>query len=639
MKNVTLSLFSFVFLLILVVSPCASYDFSVYKKVSGSLNIFVITVQFPSNLASIEISTIEKRVFYEMMGYYQNVSYGKVILTGNISKTWITLSCNMSYYGDYDNTNDHSAGARALIEDAVKSIDEFTDFSKFDFVFVVHAGKDEANSQHVTDIWSWGFWEGLFVQTNDGVLFDQGAVVSEFNSLGIFCHEFGHVIGLPDLYNYDRESSERFVENWGLMGHGCYNGVPQGSKPSHILSWGKIFLGWIDDTGIFEATLEQSENVTVQPLKELSAGIKTIKVRITNETYYLVEVRTDDNLPDQGVLITFVDETKNSGMGILRVIDSHSPTSTLYDAVFHEGDIFEETQHHFTIKVLERFENGSYSVRISNKLLLYVDVLLTDLIEAYDDLKIEVRVTNFDATPLQGLTVALYINEESRENLQTDENGIVILSINFDLFMIGKKSVKIHVNGGSHYLDSLVERTVNVTFPSSLFITIILSILGLIPLFLAIVWYFKTPKIRMEYSDTAVFPSLWSPTGRRYNAALLVINQGNEIEIIRIRVLVDRQREVGIYSGDWEVGTALLEARYRPLHFRGKEFSIYETDVYSTVDRHMEDAFPIVEPRTQQRSPQTLEKYFVVSCRYRRVHGFFEVLGFRPRTKDYILRF
>lgn len=116
-------------------------------------------------------------------------------------------------------------------------------------------------------------------------------------------------------------------------------------------------------------------------------------------------------------------------------------------------------------------------------------------------------------------------------------------------------------------------------------IGLILSILGLIPLFLAITWYFKVPRIKMEYSDSVIFPKLRSPSGRRYRVAFIVINQGDDIKITRFRVLIEEQPGVGVYSGDWEIGPVKLESKYRPFKFKGKEFSVYESDVYATIDR------------------------------------------------------
>ncbi|SHK09005.1 M6 family metalloprotease domain-containing protein, partial [Hathewaya proteolytica DSM 3090] len=57
--------------------------------------------------------------------------------------------------------------------------------------------------------------------------------------LDLFCHEFGYVLGLPDLY--DTNKSEPPVENWSIMG-GSYTGNPRGSQPVSYGAYCKEFL-------------------------------------------------------------------------------------------------------------------------------------------------------------------------------------------------------------------------------------------------------------------------------------------------------------------------------------------------------------------------------------------------------------
>ena len=90
----------------------------------------------------------------------------------------------MSYYGNYSN-NDHSLGARKLLEDVIFLIDNTTDFSKYDSIMVVHSGFDEVTSNNENDIRSWGWWDGLRLPTKDEVTFQQGAVVSEIMIHGL----------------------------------------------------------------------------------------------------------------------------------------------------------------------------------------------------------------------------------------------------------------------------------------------------------------------------------------------------------------------------------------------------------------------------------------------------------------------
>src|SRR5690606_41205846 len=43
--------------------------------------------------------------------------------------------------------------------------------------------------------------------------------------IGVFCHEFGHNLGLPDLYDTDPgNGSSQGIGEWGLMGGGSWLG-------------------------------------------------------------------------------------------------------------------------------------------------------------------------------------------------------------------------------------------------------------------------------------------------------------------------------------------------------------------------------------------------------------------------------
>ena len=470
------------------------YDFSVKKPAIGEKKVAVIAVQFPDTPASSTIDYLRHRVFVEMNNYYQIVSYGKLNITGDFVSTWINMAHNMSHYGNYNGTNNHSEGARHLIADALENSEGCMNFSQFDCVIIIHAGKDEAISNLTDNIWSYGFWEGLEASTNDGHIFNQGAVVSEFDEVGMYCHEFGHILGLPDLYNTNSNSSKpHFMGKWDLMDAGNYNGDPQGANPAQISSWGKIFLEWIEDSQVALNRLDTAKNFTLEPLETNSEGIKAINISIAPKLYYLIEARVGDNLPDQGVLMTFVNETRDSGEGIVEVIGSENSTQTLDDAALHAGDYFEETQYRFTVRVLT-FDNSSYVVEVSNKLIPRINVTMPSEIEAYQ----EARIVNFNATPLQGLATTLFINGEKHQTLITDSNGTVVYFLSpFSLCAIGTKSVTIRVNGGEYFMDSQFDQILDVIIPR----WFIPSIIGAISLLLIAFFYFKPRKDRrLSYS-------------------------------------------------------------------------------------------------------------------------------------------
>ena len=71
-------------------------------------------------------------------------------------------------------------------------------------------------------------------------------VEPENGGVGVFAHEFGHDLDLPDLY--DRNGGDNSTGYWTLMSAGSYGSdgtVDIGSKPVHMGAWEKLQLGWL----------------------------------------------------------------------------------------------------------------------------------------------------------------------------------------------------------------------------------------------------------------------------------------------------------------------------------------------------------------------------------------------------------
>jgi immune inhibitor A len=62
--------------------------------------------------------------------------------------------------------------------------------------------------------------------------------------VGVFAHEYGHDLGLPDLYDYYGENGCAF---WTLMASGSNTGYPNTVRthPTHMGAWEKFQLGWL----------------------------------------------------------------------------------------------------------------------------------------------------------------------------------------------------------------------------------------------------------------------------------------------------------------------------------------------------------------------------------------------------------
>ncbi len=125
----------------------------------------------------------------------------------------------------------------------------------------VHAGLGEEEGGAPETIWShswyahyelWGlagpdFNKAGGIQIGGSDLWvGKYTIQPEDGGVGVFAHEFGHDLGLPDLYDYYGENGTGF---WTLMSSGSWIDAGKdtiGNKPSHMGAWEKFQLGWLN---------------------------------------------------------------------------------------------------------------------------------------------------------------------------------------------------------------------------------------------------------------------------------------------------------------------------------------------------------------------------------------------------------
>lgn len=339
--------------------------------VTGLQRIIVILVEFTDVKHVESRNSIETTVFSRMDAYWKEVSFDSIQISGS-AVGWSSLGHSMAYYGADgkvrdDPDNDGRSESWWLVRDAVEKADPDVDFRQYSHVMIVHAGAGQESDRTKTDlIWS-VHYSYLHVSTNDGITVESACITPEYeidgDPLGPYCHEFGHELGLPDLYDVDGDQD--FVGRWCLMGKGSWNGQPRGSTPAHPMGWCKARLGWLSTERI--KTVYSSETASIDSLDSITSKFQILKIPLTDETYYLVEVRLkrgfDSSLPSEGVLVSFIDERKRSGEGIVRLIDANPNTETLNDAAWTRGQTFRDAQNDISITV-ESLIGPSYSVRI-----------------------------------------------------------------------------------------------------------------------------------------------------------------------------------------------------------------------------------------------------------------------------------
>jgi M6 family metalloprotease-like protein len=119
-------------------------------------------------------------------------------------------------------------------------------------------------------------------------------------NISVFCHEFGHMLGLPDLYARPENPGMEGVGVWCAMSNQVGNG-----KPQHFCAWSKEKLGWVKPA-VIDPTVKQK--LVLSAIEDSPKECFKILVRPDGSEYLLLENRSkkkgfDASLPADGLLI------------------------------------------------------------------------------------------------------------------------------------------------------------------------------------------------------------------------------------------------------------------------------------------------------------------------------------------------
>lgn len=208
------------------------------------------------------------------------------------------LNHSSLYYGQGENDNTY-----ALVSDACKAADGDVDFSEYDadgdgmvdLVYIIYAGYPASMSGNPNDIWpksgtgGFGTYDGkkvsrfgIHAELNFGLELNQknGFLLS---GIGLFCHEFSHTLGLPDLYPTVDASKvdNQNPEMWDLMDGGeyTYNG---GYCPTPYSPWEIDVMGWA-------SPVELGDDAKQVKLNSYFTERTAYKINGENDEYLLIQ--------------------------------------------------------------------------------------------------------------------------------------------------------------------------------------------------------------------------------------------------------------------------------------------------------------------------------------------------------------
>ncbi|MBR1469929.1 MAG: M6 family metalloprotease domain-containing protein [Prevotella sp.] len=281
-----------------------------YFPHTGEPRAMVILVQFADTTFSMpdpvksfnQYLNAEGQGNLENFGLYENRNYGSVKqyfsdMSGGLFRPQfdvfgpVTLPNKLAYYGK-DSGSTKDVNLSLLVKEACKAIDDTVDFSQYDankdgnvdLVYVIYAGYGQSISGNSSDcIWprsgsqDFGTYDGVKVRrygVNNEVNRTPAATPKMINGIGLFCHEFSHTLGLPDIYPTGTNSTGQTVDNqtleyWDLMDGGEYTDM--GYVPTPYTPWEKEVMGWTE-------------------IEELT---DTAQITLTQDKYY--KIKSDTN--------------------------------------------------------------------------------------------------------------------------------------------------------------------------------------------------------------------------------------------------------------------------------------------------------------------------------------------------------
>lgn len=271
--------------------------------------------------------------------YFRDASNGQYVPRFDLYGPY-KLPQTMAYYGqnDYQGLDLHPDqmvvdAVAMLVADATANVniaDYDTDNDgNIDNIFIYYAGYGENEGAHENTIWPHA-WEVYQSNVTGQLVYNgkcikgyactselQGSSGSTICGIGTFCHEFSHVLGLPDFYVTDYSSNHKTPGDWDVMDNGPY--LNNGNTPPTYSAHERFYLGWLtpeilNADGNYVLPELQSSNkayiVTASGSSNLDGGNPNPAI------YYLLENRQkvgwDKYLPGHGMMLsrTMYDEDK-----------------------------------------------------------------------------------------------------------------------------------------------------------------------------------------------------------------------------------------------------------------------------------------------------------------------------------------
>jgi len=349
------------------VGRAAAEQAGMSTAVSGTFLFPVIVGAFaaPDSDKTVDLTALNNRLWSpgysdathlngSVYDYYQEVSYGRLFMSGDIYG-YVQADSSVGHY--VDQVGDEQIGFQDWLDQMIATVDtsasgvDFADYDGdgdgfVDTLILIHnlVGAESQNLYSgTTGFWShrWsyrgvdfrtdlgGSGTGQYYITDDD---DPNAATNDnptgkirindyviqplvnydltMVNIGVFCHELGHAFGLPDFYDTDGTDSGGESEglgHWCLMASGSWR---RSYSPAHMSAISRLMLGWVDPLVLTDA---DTLNLAVPRVADNEFVVKIQTAQMNPEEYFLLENRQgwgfDEHLHGTGLLVYHVDNS------------------------------------------------------------------------------------------------------------------------------------------------------------------------------------------------------------------------------------------------------------------------------------------------------------------------------------------
>lgn len=321
------------------VKPTGSTPMLGITPQSGTQKMIVILVEF-TNISFIYNDGLWATSFFDLVNnYYNEVSHGKFQFApatetqGTANDGIIRVRLNYAHPDTYDVIDSRN---QQLVKDALTAADPYINYASFDtngngaisttelHVATVIAGFEAAYDDNRPSVWAhrWNL-SGKTAVTLDGKklcnwMYGGGYIQQgerhgdHMATIGTLCHELGHDISCPDLYDYDYDADGVGIHSLMAGGSWAYTATSgyHGSCPVHMDAYNKVGLGWVTPT-----VVSGSGTYTMNSASGSTDNILKVTTSLSSQ-YFLVENRQFTGY-DAG--LTYRCATDSSGILILHV--------------------------------------------------------------------------------------------------------------------------------------------------------------------------------------------------------------------------------------------------------------------------------------------------------------------------------